>query len=376
MTREDKGDKSRRWVGCDVEEHYLGDRRKEGKQERKRVTDRDRSKYKKTDQGKHQEPFNAAALEQQGLKRGRVISIVSQGIIVVDQNREWLCELRGILKKEKTLQKNLVAVGDYVWFEELGSGEGAIAAVEPRTTILSRADNLSRRKEQIIATNIDQVLITVSVIDPQLKPPLIDRYIIATRKGGMQPVVVINKVELLEEGTEEDRDVYEECLQAYANVQIPVVSVSAVTGEGLDELRAHMKGKSSVFSGQSGVGKTSLINATTGLDLRVGETVARTKKGSHTTTAASLIPLAFGGWCVDTPGIKSFGIWDIEISELEQYFDEIYAVGQNCAFADCTHSHEIDCAVKDAVEKGEISLIRFMSYQTLMLTISDDHSRR
>lgn len=297
MTKE-KGYKGKRWAGCPIEEHYLGERRKEGRQERKRVEARDRSKYKKTDQGKHQELFDAAALAQQGLRRARVISIMSQGIVIFDKDQQWICELRGVLKKEKTMQKNLVAVGDYVWFEEITPGEGAIAAVEPRETILSRADNLSRRKEQVIATNIDQVLITVSVVDPPLKAALIDRYIIATCKGGMNPVIVINKIELLEgaDTTVEDQKwLYEECLKAYAQAGIPIVSVSATTGEGLDQLRDHMRDRSSVFSGQSGVGKSSLINAMTGLDLRIGETVARTRKGSHTTTSTTLIPLSFGG---------------------------------------------------------------------------------
>ncbi|MDP1836089.1 MAG: ribosome small subunit-dependent GTPase A [Chlamydiales bacterium] len=370
----------KRWIRCDVEDQYLGERRKESRQERKQVIARDRSKYKKTDSDKRQESFDAEALAAEGLKRGRAISIVPQGIVVHENGNEWMCELRGVLKKEKTQQKNLVAVGDYVWFVEKSQGEGAISAVEPRKTILSRADNLSRRKEQIIATNIDQVLITVSVIDPPLKPPLIDRYIIAARKGGMDPVVVINKVDKLDDSDNPlvlaERELYEECLQAYAQAEIPVICVSATNFEGMDKLRAQMKDRSSVFSGQSGVGKTSLINVVTGLDMRVAETVARTRKGSHTTTSASLIPLELGGWCVDTPGIKSFGVWDLDIDEIQQYFVEIYKVGRECAFTDCTHSHETDCAVKRAVEAGEISFMRFMSYQALVQSVEEGHTRR
>lgn len=376
MTKEKKG---KRWVSCPVEDQYLGERRKEGRQERKMASARDRSKYKKTDQGKRKEIFDAEALLKQGLMRGRVVSIASQGIIVYLDSL-WICELRGILKKEKTHQKNLVAVGDYVWFEESAPGEGAIAAVEPRKTLLSRADNLSRRKEQLIATNIDQVLITGSVVDPPLKPALIDRYIIAARKGGMEPVVIINKVDRLNDEQDpfvaKEREIYQECLRAYAKVGISVVSVSATTGEGIDALREQMANKSSVFSGQSGVGKTSLINTITGLDLRVGDTVAKTRKGAHTTSSASLMPLSFGGWCVDTPGIKSFGVWDLEADEVEQYFDEIYSKGRECAFSNCTHSHETDCAVKRAVETEEISFLRFMSYQALMQSIQQEHSRR
>jgi ribosome biogenesis GTPase len=374
------GKEGRRWIRCPVEDEYLGERRKEGRQERKMAVARDRSKFKKTDKDKRQEIFDPIALAAEGLRRGRVTSIVPQGIIVYDEGHEWTCEVRGVMKKEKTLQKNLVAVGDWVWFLESSPGEGSIATVEPRKTILSRADNLSRRKEHIIATNIDQVLITVSVLDPPLKPPLIDRYIIAAHKGGMDPVIVINKVDKLEDDDSPDiemqREIYEECLLAYAKANVPIIAVSATASEGLDLLREQMKNRSSVFSGQSGVGKTSLINAVTGLDLRVGETVARTKKGSHTTTSASLLPLEFGGWCVDTPGIKSFGVWDLEADEIEHYFDEIMEVGHSCAFADCTHSHEEDCAVKRAVEAGEISFMRFMSYQALMQSVNEGHTRR
>jgi ribosome biogenesis GTPase len=114
----------------------------------------------------------------------------------------------------------------------------------------------------------------------------------------------------------------------------------------------------------------------TGLDLRVGETVERTKKGSHTTTTTQLIPLEFGGWCVDTPGIKSFGVWDLDRDEVEGYFPEIHECGLDCKFPDCTHSHEEHCAVQQAVEEGRISFVRYMSYQVLMETINEKHVRR
>jgi ribosome biogenesis GTPase len=247
---------------------------------------------------------------------------------------------------------------------------------------LSRADNLSRRKEQVIAANIDQVLITVSVVDPPIKPPLVDRYIIAARKGGMEPVIVLNKIDLLKSETKDpilvavENEIYEEFLVAYAQADIPIVSVSVETGEGLERLREVMKGKASVFSGQSGVGKSSLINAITGLDLRVGETVEKTKKGSHTTTTAQLVPLEFGGWCIDTPGIKSFGVWDLKKEEIEKYFSEIHAIGLKCKFLDCTHTHEAQCAVIEALEQEEIPPMRYESYQALIDSLSEKHVRR
>ncbi len=369
----------------DPEEDYF-QARKESRMQRKLASAKDRSKFKKTDQEKYLknlEKGHQQKLSKQEWLEGRVISIMPQGIIVDHDGERISCVLKGLMKRDKTQAKNLVAVGDFVLFEKTHEGEGIIASVKPRRTILSRADNLSRRKEQLIAVNIDQVIITVSVVNPPLKPSLIDRYIIAAHKGNMDPLLVINKVDLLEhvEGMDEafleqEKALYEELLNAYAVAGVPVISVSAAENTGLDLLRQAMQGKASVFSGQSGVGKSSLINAVTDLNLRVGETVERTKKGSHTTTTTQLIPLEFGGWCIDTPGIKSFGVWDLEKNEIEGYFPEIHECGLDCKFPDCTHSHEDQCAVQKALEEGQISPVRYLSYQALMQTINEKHVRR
>ncbi|MBA2367821.1 MAG: ribosome small subunit-dependent GTPase A [Candidatus Protochlamydia sp.] len=353
--------------------------------DRKRAASKDRSKYKKTDQEKYLKNLDIEhqqKLSKQEWLEGRVLTIIPQGIIV-DCNGEMIrCVLKGLLKRDRTSAKNLVAVGDIVLFEKTDQGEGIIASVKPRRTVLSRADNLSRRKEQLIAVNIDQVIITASVVNPPIKAPLIDRYIIAAHKGGMEPIIVINKIDLLDSEEEDavlreqERDFYEELLKAYAAIGIQVIPVSAVQNIGIEALRAAMQGKTSVFSGQSGVGKSSLINRMTGLDLRVGLTVDRTKKGSHTTSITQLIPLEFGGWCVDTPGIKSFGVWDLDKDEVEGYFPEIHACGLNCKFPDCTHTHEDNCAVQQAVEEEQISFIRFLSYQALMESVKEKHVRR
>jgi ribosome biogenesis GTPase len=358
--------------------------RKERRMERKLAISKDRSKYKKTDQAKYLQGLKdeqALKIAKQDWLKGRVLSIISRGIIVDYEGQKIVCVLKGLMKKDRTSAKNLVAVGDFVLFEKTGEGEGIIAHVLPRETILSRADNLSRRKEQLIAVNIDQVIITVSVVSPALKPPLIDRYIIAACKGGMKPVLLINKIDLFdtyddEVLVEDEQHLYQELLKAYGAIGIPVIAVSSETGAGMDQLRAIMSGKASVFSGQSGVGKSSLINSVTGLDLKVGETVERTQKGSHTTTSTQLIPLAFGGWCIDTPGIKSFGVWDLKADEIEGYFSEIHELGKMCKFPDCTHSHETDCAVIMALEEGNLSPVRFDSYQALMQSVAEGHRRR
>lgn len=376
----------RRWIRCSVEEEYLGQNRKEGKMKRKMAIAKDRSKYKKTDQEKYLksvEKDKKAKLGKQDWLEGRVLSIMPQGIIVDWQGEIISCVLKGLLKKEKTHAKNLVAVGDFVLFEKTAEGEGIIGHVKPRRTILSRADNLSRRKEQLIAVNIDQVIITASVVNPPFKSFIIDRYIIATRKGGMEPLIVINKIDLLEDNEDYDpilleveRELYQEALRAYAAAGIPLISVSAVQGKGMDDLKQAMRDKSSVFSGPSGVGKSSLINGITGLDLRIGEIVEKTKKGAHTTSTTQLIPLEFGGWCVDTPGIKSFGVWDLDREEVEGYFSEIHDYGLHCKFANCTHTHEEQCAVQNALEEGKLSPLRFASYQALKQSAGEEHVRR
>jgi ribosome biogenesis GTPase len=378
MTKE-KEHIPKRWVGCSVEADYLGENRKHGKQERKMATSKDRSKHKKTDRDKLQRAEKnqraKSLADNPNLSRGRVLSITPQGIMVDFENQTICCFLRGVLKKEKGLLKNLVAVGDFVLFEKTGD-EGIIIQVEDRRSYLSRADNLSQRKEQLIATNIDQVIITVSVGTPPLKPSLVDRYIIATLKGNMEPIIVINKIDLLDSSSEEEKGLYEEFIQAHEASGVPVIPISVVTGQGVDKLKEAMTNKASVFSGQSGVGKTSLINAIAGLNMTVGDVVEKTQKGSHTTTRANLLRLTFGGWVVDTPGIKSFGVWDLTESEIMPYFNEIYTVGQACKYQDCSHLGEAGCAVVEAIEKGEISALRYLSYRQLIESIRQEHIRR
>lgn len=382
MKHKDKDDPKMpsKWVSCDIEAEYFKDDRKHSRMERKIASAKDRSKYKKTDREKWQknkELHQNIKLAKEDLLKGRVLSINPQGIIVECDNEIYTCSLRGLLKKDKTQFKNLVTVGDFVLFQKTEGTEGLIAHVEPRRSILSRADNLSRRQEQLIAANIDLVLITTSVVNPPIKPSLVDRYIIAARKGQMEPIIVVNKIDLLDDpSASEEQEIYEEFLKAYQTAGVTVIPVSVINSQGLDELKKIMKDRASVFSGQSGVGKSSLINAITGQTLKVGKVVDRTKKGAHTTTTTQLLPLEFGGWCIDTPGIKSFGVWNLEKEEVEQYFSEIYELGHQCKFPDCSHTHEKDCAVLQAAEIGQLSLLRLASYHYLLDALSQEHLRR
>ena len=380
---ESKEFREKHWVGCEVEREHLGEERKTSKENRKRKQAKDRSKYKKTNQQqlKKSEASQEKILSNINHLKGKVIAIHSVGISVACENDVYLCSLRGSLKKEKTQFKNLIVVGDDVLFEIINDNEGAIVSIESRSSILSRADNLSRRKEQLIAANIDQVLITVSVVIPPLKPFLIDRYIIAAKKGNMTPIIVINKIDLLDKTSEDpfvlqEIELYNEFINAYSSTGLTILSLSAERPETLEDLRSIMKDKSSVFSGQSGVGKSTLINKITGSTLKIGEPVQRTRKGAHTTTMAQLLPLDFGGWCVDTPGIKSFGVWDLNKKEIEEYYGEIHEIGINCKFPNCTHTHEHACAVKEALENNSLSPLRYASYISLLETIELEHLRR
>lgn len=359
------------------EEEFHEKERKLYKKERKILSKTDRSKYKKTDQDKKKSRELTKKEEDASVKKGRVLSISAEGIIVGADHQFYTCTLRGSLKKETSQLKNLIAVGDFVQFIPQDHQSGLIVKIENRHSILSRSHHHTRHKQQLIAVNIDQVLITTSVVEPPLKPHLIDRYIIAAKKGNMQPVIVINKIDLLNrpETPQEEKDKFEELVKIYRSLNIPVFPVSTETGEGIEALKKAMHGKSSVFSGQSGVGKTSLINITAGTQLPIGE-VQKSGKGVHTTTVTHLVPIEGEGFCIDTPGIGSFGLWDFKPEELKHYFSEIALVSAQCRFPNCSHLLEPDCAVRKAVEKGEISPLRFDSYSALMENLTTDHRPR
>ena len=365
------------------EEEFHSSGKKESRKERKRLSEKDRSKHKKTDREKLQKR-RAPPPTDPHLRRGRVLATTADGILVDVSDHLYLCQLKGSLKREKTRVKNIIAIGDYVLIDPQDSDEGTITYIEERHSILSRIDPLSEHREQLIAVNIDQVLITVSVVMPSLKPYLIDRYIIAAKKGNMDPVIVINKVDYFDtppksvdlEILEEEKALFEAVIKTYQDLHIPIFAVSAQTNTGLNDLKSAMKDKTSVFSGQSGSGKSSLINATQGTSLLIGEVIQKTMKGSHTTTHSHLLPLDQGGFCIDTPGIRSFGLWDLSVEGLQDYFQEINALRSQCRFPDCAHLDEPDCAVKEALDSGEISPLRFASYCALIQSIKEKFRRR
>jgi ribosome biogenesis GTPase len=191
----------------------------------------------------------------------------------------------------------------------------------------------------------------------------VDRYLIAAEKGNIHPIIVVNKIDLFETCTEEEKIRYRDFVEAYEKMGIPILSISSTKMIGMDALRSLLKDKVSVFSGQSGVGKSSLINAAYGLKLRTGDLAQKTAKGTHTTTTAELLALPGGGYCVDTPGVRSFGVWKLKKEEVVSHFQDL--LDRNCKFLDCQHINEPDCGVLKALEEGLISQLRYESYRTL-----------
>jgi ribosome biogenesis GTPase len=271
-----------------------------------------------------------------------------------DAGNTFQCATRRLLKTLATDQRHVVAAGDIVWFRPEGSDEGIIERVEPRHGVVSRT---SRNRQHVLVANVDQLVIVTSAAEPRIKPNLIDRLLVTAERGGIRPVICINKIDLIEPAD------MMPLVGVYAQLGYDVLMVSATTGFGIDRLRDRLTGEESVVSGQSGVGKSSLLNAVEpGLDLRVQTVSGETQKGRHTTTTAELIPLSFGGYVVDTPGIRQFQLWDVIPEEVAGFFRDLRPYVSHCRFPDCTHTHEDDCAVKDAVADGWIDARRYESY--------------
>ncbi len=285
---------------------------------------------------------------------GRVLRVHGLASFVQTEHGVLECATRGLLKSLATDLQNVVVAGDYVRVQQVASQQGVVIRVENRRNFIDRT---SRGRRQIIAANVDLALIVSSAVEPILKPNLIDRVLIAVEKAKLQPIIVINKIDLVNVAD------LQPTIGVWAQLGYPVVLASTVTGAGIARLRSLLSGKDSVVTGQSGVGKSSLLNALEpGLSRRVASVSEENSKGRHTTTAAELVPLSFGGHLIDTPGIRQFQLWDIVPEEVEGYFRELRPFVHQCRFPNCTHSHEEDCAVKDAVADGWIDVRRYDSF--------------
>jgi ribosome biogenesis GTPase len=306
------------------------------------------------------EPLAAMpAVDEAVCRPGRVLRVHGlQSVVELDDGRQWRCGTRRVLRTLATDERNIVTTGDRVWVAAAGGDEGVIERVEPRHGVLTRA---SRGREHVLVANVDQVVFVVSLVEPELKPHLIDRFLVSAGRGGIAPILCLNKVDLIDPAD------YQPLVGCYAQLGVPALLTSAATGAGVGLLREHLRGRQSVISGQSGVGKSSLLNALEPeLGLRVREVSDSTQKGKHTTTTAELIRLSFGGYVVDTPGVRQFQLWDVRAEEMEGFFADFRPFVPLCSFPDCTHTHEERCAVKRAVDRRQLSARRYLSYLGLI----------
>jgi ribosome biogenesis GTPase len=280
---------------------------------------------------------------------------------------EILCRIRGRIHAGARGQKRPLAAGDRVQIERTGDGEGVVEAVGERRSKISRPAADSRGREQVVAANVDRLLVVAAVRRPPLRTGLVDRLLVVAEWEGLEPFLVLNKLDLLPDETE-----VEPFVELYRGLGYPVFLVSALEDRGIGAIREVLADRCSVVVGHSGVGKSTLLNAVQpGLRLRTGEISASTRKGTHTTTAASLLRLELGGYVVDTPGVREFGLWGIAPEELGACFPEMEPLLDDCRFRGCSHSHEPGCAIRTAVEDGTIRRERYESYVRILESLRE-----
>ena len=268
--------------------------------------------------------------------------------------------LRGRVRLKASEITNPVAVGDQVRYAVEEDGAATITEILPRRNyIIRRSTNLSRQAH-IIAANLDRAWLIVSLYFPEVKLPLLDRILVTCELYGIPATIVLSKTDLYRAEAPEEVARFK---AIYESAGYPVIETSVLTGEGIDSIREACKGRVNLFSGESGVGKSSLIRALDpGLTPKVGDISTTHLQGKHTTSLYELYPLASGGYVIDSPGIRGFGLVDVEKEEIARYFPEMLRVADDCRFIPCTHTHEPGCAVKAAVDDGRIAPERYRSY--------------
>jgi ribosome biogenesis GTPase len=302
---------------------------------------------------------------------GIVIEVSSSLCRVELDGHILICGVRGSLSAEDTGYTNVIAVGDNVVISQNGADRGIVEAVLPRQSILARPDVFHNHLQQVIVANAEQLLVVASWRDPKLWPELIDRYLIAAERHGLSPIICVNKVDLAQ-----DIGLCRKALHPYLDLGYQVLFTSALTGKGTSKLKDVLKGCTTVLAGMSGVGKSSLLNAVQeGLHLRTAEVSDWSHTGRHTTSQINLLKLEIGGYVVDTPGIREFGLSNLRRGELIRFYPEIAAVEGRCRFSDCSHTHEPGCEVKAAVQQGGISKMRFSSYQQIYRALPKSQSQ-
>ena len=280
------------------------------------------------------------------------------------------CTIRGKLRLKGVKTTNPVTVGDFVRVELSDKNSGVITSVNDRKNyIIRKSTNLSR-ESHIIAANLDQAVLVVTIEFPETQLGFIDRYLVTAEAYSIPAVLVFNKVDLLNDAGIDKLNQY---ISIYESIGYKCLIVSAQTGYNMSLFRELIKGKTSLISGNSGVGKSTLVNTVEpNLKLRTNNISSAHLTGKHTTTFSEIFELSFGGYIIDTPGIKGFGLIDIEKNELYHFFPEIFKLSSECKYYNCTHIHEPGCAVVEAAKNGEISPSRYLNY----LSIYEDDNEK
>ena len=305
--------------------------------------------------------------------KGTVVTAMGRFYTVEKDGTQMNCGLRGRIRKDPALRRysEPVAVGDLVDFSINDDGEtGTIEEILERTNVFTRKDR-GRRREDLIAANLDQIVIIQSFSTPKLNLRFVDRLIVRGMKEGIPAIVCVNKADLA------GRKDIEKVRSYYSGTDQPLFFTSAKTGRSLKDFSREVRGRLSILTGSSGVGKSTILNALfPGLNLRTSEVSASTGKGRHTTTNVSMVNVGDGTRLIDTPGLREFGLMDIEPEQLGSYFFEFPEYAHNCAFSPCTHDHEPDCEVKRQVEKGAIHEERYISYLNILYSLKEYYGNR
>jgi len=282
--------------------------------------------------------------------------------------REYDCKIKGKFRIKGLRATNPVAVGDYVSFSLDAHNIGLIHEIAERTNYIIRKATRQSKALHIIAANIDQTALIITLAYPRTSRGFIDRYLVTAEAYHIPAALIFNKIDLYDDKTQE---YHNHLINIYRNIGYPCFAVSATGGNNMEELKPYFKDKTTLLSGHSGVGKSALINT---LDPSQKQKVASIsqyhKKGKHTTTFAEMLDMEFGGTIIDTPGIKEFGLYDFDPEEVAERFPEMRARMHECKFHNCTHVHEPKCAVKQAVEEGEIDKVRYENYLSIL---NDDY---
>ncbi len=307
------------------------------------------------------------------MPEGRVFRSTGSWYEVLTEENIFLpCRTAGKMRLNDTKATNPIAVGDYVIYEKTDKEEtGIISEVKNRENYVIRQSPRKKHLVHIIASNIDQALLIVTMRNPGLKQGFIDRFLLMTEPFNIPVYIVFNKGDIY---TDDDLEYFEHLKEIYQKIGYTVFISSALENKGIKQIEKILTNKTTLLSGQSGVGKSSILNAIDpDLDQRIGILSEYTGKGQHTTTFAEMFTLALGGYIIDTPGLKTLSYNFLEVKDVAHNFKEFFEASSGCKFADCLHRNEPKCAVKKAVENGEISELRYQNYKFILEEIEEQN---